>query len=401
MADVRQKKNGKFLVRWRENGKQRYKQFDTRPEAEIFKKQKEPAPIDKLIADAKRRGEYNDLLGELDRWGRPIGTPDATEEQWSVAGYAERMIAADRDLTDSTQARYRTLLRLYIQDTTLGRADIRFLTPEVLRDWWIEDKRRAWAVQVVSKVLRRAMIAGDRPDNPMERVPEIKRPRRKGGEIEPLDSPTIERLAEEAAARPTKFTGEIAEMVRQRDRIAVLLMGYAGLRAGEVGGLRRQDTRRVQGRCQLTIRQQVLRTNGEVYVTQLKSDAARRTIDVPCSLMDEIEAFADRFGTAQDGRLLRGPNGEMRNATNWNHVVATTGKRLGLDVNAHQLRHSAVSLLITELGADPRTVQRFAGHASVNLTLQTYSHLFAHGGQELAEGMERLREQHRRTENLR
>jgi len=229
----------------------------------------------------------------------------------------------------------------------------------------------------------------------LERVPEIKRPRRKGGEIEPLDSPTIERLAAEAAARPTKYTGDVADMVRQRDRIAILLMGYAGLRAGEVGGLRRQDMRRVRGRCQLTIRQQVLRTDGKVYVTQLKSDAARRTIDVPCSLMDEIEAFADRFGTAPDGRLLRGPNGEMRNSTNWNHVVMTTGRRLGLDINAHQLRHSAVSLLIIELGADPRTVQRFAGHASVSLTLGVYGHLFSHGGQELAEGMERLREQHR------
>jgi integrase len=57
-----------------------------------------------------------------------------------------------------------------------------------------------------------------------------------------------------------------------------------------------------------------------------------------------------------------------------------------------------VSLLITELGADPRTVQRFAGHASVNLTLQQYAHLFAYGGQELAEGMERLREQHRNSQ---
>jgi len=398
MADIREKPNGKFLVRWRDAGKQRYRQFDTRPEAEAFKVEKEPAAVDKLIAEARRRGEYVDPFGELDRWGRPVGASlDAAEEKWSFGAYAIRVITADRDLTDSTRARYRTLLRLYVLDTALGRADVRYLTPEVLTDWWNEDERHEWAVQVVSKVLRRAMVAGDRPDNPMQRVPEIKRPRRKSGEIEPLDSPTIERLAEEAAARPTRFTGDVADMVRQRDRIAILLMGYAGLRGGEVGGLRRQDVRRTRGRCQLTIRQQVLRTNGEVYVTQLKSAAGRRTVDIACSLMDEIDAFVERFGTAPDGRLLRGPNGEMRNSTNWNHVVMVTGKRLGMDVNAHQLRHSAVSLLILELNADPRTVQRWAGHASVTLTLQTYGHLFSHGGQELAEGMERLREQHRNT----
>lgn len=65
-----------------------------------------------------------------------------------------------------------------------------------------------------------------------------------------------------------------------------------------------------------------------------------------------------------------------------------------MDVNAHQLRHTAVSLLI-DAGANPRAIQAFIGHSDVRMTLGVYGHLFDQGGQALADIMADLHEAHR------
>jgi integrase len=211
-------------------------------------------------------------------------------------------------------------------------------------------------------------------------------------EVEPLTPAQIEALADAALVARR---GGVSEMSKHRDRLEILVMGFAGLRAGEVGGLRRQDMRRVGKRCQLRLRQQVTRITGQgASVTPLKTQAAMRTVDVACSVFKELESFVKRHPPAADGRVFHGPNGELRAHNDVNHAVVSAGKRIGLDVNAHQLRHTAVSLLIDK-GANPRAIQAFVGHSDVRMTLGTYGHLFDQGGQALADIMESLREQHR------
>jgi integrase len=75
--------------------------------------------------------------------------------------------------------------------------------------------------------------------------------------------------------------------------------------------------------------------------------------------------------------------------------VYAAGKRIGIRVHPHLLRHSAVSLLI-HAGANARAIQAFVGHADISETLGTYGHLFDQSGTELANIMEGLREQHRK-----
>ena len=41
----------------------------------------------------------------------------------------------------------------------------------------------------------------------------------------------------------------------------------------------------------------------------------------------------------------------------------------------HQLRHTCVSVLIAE-GANPKEIQDWVGHASIEETMDTYGHLF-------------------------
>ncbi len=223
------------------------------------------------------------------------------------------MVDADRNLRDTTKALYLRNLRLHVEDTDLGRTDVRDVTPDDLTTWWSDldagPGARRNVHQLVSKALNRAVIAGDRQDNPLRRAPEVKRPgKERQVEVEALSYDQLMELAD--AARASR-RGVVSEMSRERDRLEVLVMGVGGLRAGEVGGLRRQDIRRNGESCELRPRQQVVRETGKpAYVSRLKTTAARRTVSIPCWLMDEIEAFVSRFGVAEDGRVFTGPNGE-------------------------------------------------------------------------------------------
>src|SRR5205807_8131462 len=108
-------------------------------------------------------------------------------------------------------------------------------------------------------------------------------------EIIPLTVDELERLADAAGKS------------HQRDRLAVLLMGYGGLRAGETGGLRVQDVD--FAKCKLSIRQQIVQTHREKHVAPLKTKSARRTIEVACSVTKELKSYVQKNPPCPDGRI--------------------------------------------------------------------------------------------------
>lgn len=391
MADIRVKRNKAgepvaWLVRW-VDGKQRYRQFRSESEAVEFRKEME--------GQAQVRNVFANMPPVPFATG---GFGESEEERWSLAGYAKRIVETD-DIANGTRLGYLRIIEKHFTDTPFGKADLRFVTTEQVREWWagLADGARWDSYKLLSKVFKRALVVGDREDDPMVRAPEIRKPRRKREiDFDPLTAAQIEMLAD-AAARVGSGRRSSSEMTRQRDRLLVLVMGFAGLRAGEAGGVRRQDLVRQGDRCQLRVRQQVVRDvpREAPHVAPLKTSASRRTITVACSLFDELVAFADEFGTAADGRLFRGPNDEARDHAIINGVVHRAAKRAGMTgIHSHLLRHSAVSILIHE-GANPRQVQAFAGHANVTMTLGTYGHLFDEAGAEIGNIMERLRQEHR------
>ena len=53
----------------------------------------------------------------------------------------------------------------------------------------------------------------------------------------------------------------------------------------------------------------------------------------------------------------------------------------------HDLRHTCVALLLTR-GVHPTFVQELLGHATISITLDTYSHLFPSMSDQTATAME-------------
>jgi integrase len=63
-------------------------------------------------------------------------------------------------------------------------------------------------------------------------------------------------------------------------------------------------------------------------------------------------------------------------------------KRVGLpDIRWHDLRHSCFTILLAR-GTHPKYVQHLAGHASIQLTLDRYSHWMPSMGRNTADGMD-------------
>lgn len=63
-------------------------------------------------------------------------------------------------------------------------------------------------------------------------------------------------------------------------------------------------------------------------------------------------------------------------------------KRAGLpDIRWHDLRHTCATLLLSRV-VHPKYVQQLLGHASIQLTLDRYSHWMPSMGKHTAEAME-------------
>jgi integrase len=63
-------------------------------------------------------------------------------------------------------------------------------------------------------------------------------------------------------------------------------------------------------------------------------------------------------------------------------------RRVGLpDIRWHDLRHTCFTILLAR-GTHPKYVQHLAGHASIQLTLDRYSHWMPSMGRNTADGMD-------------
>ena len=169
----------------------------------------------------------------------------------------------------------------------------------------------------------------------------------------------------------------------------MLLAGYAGLRAGEVGGLRIQDVDAENN--QLMIVQATARHGGQRVLGDVKTAAARRRIDVPPFLIKAIQAHVEEHGTAQDGRLFMAYGGGLVVNMTFLSALKAACERLGIEApRFHDLRHTCASLMIAA-GAHPKMIQQHLGHSSISVTLDTYGHLLPSLGKTAAQALESAR----------
>ncbi|HVM34539.1 MAG TPA: tyrosine-type recombinase/integrase [Actinomycetota bacterium] len=149
---------------------------------------------------------------------------------------------------------------------------------------------------------------------------------------------------------------------------------YLGCRWGELVGLKRENLDLLRRKAL------IVGTLEEVggrlaYIEETKTDAGRRTLSIPASL---VEILAEHLARApQSEYVFPGANGGPLRRSNfrkrhWRLAV----ERAGLaPLRFHDLRHTCAALLIAQ-GAHVKEIQMRLGHASVTTTLDVYGHLF-------------------------
>lgn len=317
-----------YKVSWREpDGRQRSKSFRTKREAQQFHAQVVQA---KAIGAAGPAEPSRITLAEwLERWFSTY-TPE-----WAATTSRHRAYICDKWVMP------------YIGGYRLGQlttSAIRDYRARILKEGSTEKNANA-VMRVLSAALGAAVEAELLQANPCGSVRNLRVPRPQPRALTPLQ---VEQIR---AGLPT-----------DRDRLVVSLMAYAGLRPGEVCGLRWDHIR-----DHIILVEQSAQY-GKIIATKTGRSRAIAISDV---LADDLAA-ADRaaeYVTAGDkGGILDWHNWSSRA---WRPVV----RALNVSAVPYDLRHTFASLALHE-GRSLAWVAAAMGHANQTTTLDHYSHMY-------------------------
>jgi integrase len=169
-------------------------------------------------------------------------------------------------------------------------------------------------------------------------------------------------------------------------RLMVLFAATTGARAGEQWAIRWRDIDLVSAKLNISRRVDAYRDEGAP-----KTRAGVRTVPVSAQVIGMLKAWKLRTKFKGPDDLLF-PNGEGNHIGHGDFIRrqfrplldtlqtahrddAADSPDLSRRFHWHALRHFAVSCWI-EAGLAPKTVQTFAGHASLQITMDRYGHLF-------------------------
>lgn len=186
---------------------------------------------------------------------------------------------------------------------------------------------------------------------------------------------------------PSKDAMRLIMQAADENFRAVLIVASAtGMRAGELWALRWKHVDLVGGEVRIETR---VDAYGEEDVT--KTDAGMRTVPLGASVVSVLKAWKlrSKFSKTEDlvfpnekGGYTCHPNLVKRRflplfaALDAKHKEDPANNPPAPPLfNWHGLRHFAVSCWI-EAGLAPKTVQTFAGHSSLQVTMDRYGHLF-------------------------
>jgi integrase len=309
------------------------------------------------------------------------------DENQTVAQYMERWLedSARGDLGHRAYHNYKLQIRRHISPA-FGRLKFSKLTAAHIQSLYaakLRDGLKPSSVRYIHAVLHRALEQAVRfnliPFNPASRVDP---PKIRQEEIKPLDAEQARRFLH--AARGDRF-----------EALYVLSL-TTGLRMGEALGLRWSDVDLDAGTLRVNRQVQRMRGGGGLVFSEPKN-ASRRTLELPQRAVEALRSHRKRqfeeklraTDYADSGLVFATGKGTPIDAQNIiNRFFKPLLKRAELpNIRWHDLRHTYATLLLAR-GTHPTYVQKSLGHASVQLTLDRYSHWMPSMGRNTAEGID-------------
>lgn len=290
-----------------------------------------------------------------------------------------RLTARGEQLRPKTRDLYETCLRLHILPV-LGPLPLARLTTAAIRSWHSAlladgcgSALAAKCYRLLRSILGTAVEDGLVAANPCTI---------KGAGVERADERYLPTLDEVYA---------LASTVQPQFRAMVLLAALGGLRRGELLALGRRDVDLLNRTVEVRL-QRLETKSGYHYIGPPKTEAGRRKLALPRSLVPELEAHLAHWAEPGPGGLLfPGAHGGPLRLRVWQREWTRARRLLGLEhVHLHDLRHVAATLAAST-GATTKELMHRLGHASPAAALR-YQHATSKRDEAIADGIDRLLE---------
>lgn len=282
----------------------------------------------------------------LDRWLADVAKPAVRPRTYQIYEWAVRKHIVRR----------------------IGGTPLQKLTPIHIQGWFTSmaaDGVSARTQQIVFTPLRRALKQAMRwgllRHNPCDGV---ERPRAPRPQFTALDVKQVAALLKAAKS----------------DRLYALyvLAVTTGLRQGELLGLQWTDIDLKAARLSVNHILEEATTKGSPRLAEPKTATSRRRVDLPKLAVAALRQHRRRM--LADGHVggyvfCDTDGGPIRknNLTRRSFKPLLVAAKLP-DIRFHDLRHTAATLLLAQ-EVHPKVVQERLGHAQINITLDTYSHV--------------------------
>jgi integrase len=354
-GSMRQLPSGRWQARYRDTAGKTHtapETFATRPEAARFL-----AQVETDLA----RGEWTDP-----RAGRV-----------SFAEWAGRWQATTTNLRPNTRALHGYLLRRFLlpafADTALADLDLM-----AVRSWLaglegaaVSPNTVAKAYRLLARILDTAVEAGLIVRNPCS-----------------VKGAATERAAEMRVATVAQVAA-LVQAIHPRYRALVLVAAYAGLRWGELVGLRVKRVDLLHGR--VTVAEQATEIDGHFTWGPPKTEAGRRTVTLPAVAAAALaEHLATYSQSGPDGLVFTSTEGGLLRRSNFQRRVWRPATRAAgvAGLRFHDLRHTSATLSIAA-GASTRELMARMGHSSSAAALR-YQHVMAGRDTAIAAALDEL-----------
>lgn len=302
------------------------------------------------------------------------GSP-AKDDKVAFGDFAGTWMAitlAASDRKESTKSLYSSITRNHIVGSDLGRLPLNKVKPSSVERWILQLRHKGLSASTVRQAYTVARAVGDAAvrDGHLARNPvaAVRRPKVSSQEAVYLEPAQVEALLE--AARTSRY------------RPLLELLVNTGLRRGEALALKWDDIDLVEKL--LRVRGTLARVDGELMVTDAKSERSRRSIPLSAPALAALSSIKKRQAEEQlragnlwasTGYVFTTELGEPCDPRNALRALTSAAARANLNsIGLHTLRHSAASAMISN-GVPLKVVSDILGHSGIAITADIYGHV--------------------------
>ncbi len=350
MATIRKRTLPSGLVRWQVDftdqlGKRRSKLFPRRKDADVYL-----VKVRSLVANHTYLADCESIT--------------VSEAAASWLEHCDMRCKTGRRMERTTLRDYSDKVRLHLKDPEIGIADqllVRLTRRHVneLRDRLLMSGRSEHMARRVISVLK--LILNHAIDN---------------GQLfaNAADGVTVIRSSRIDYKAPVPSKEDIRRLIAAASedfKPQLIVSALGGLRASEMRGLRWQDVDFEAGFIHIRQRADAFNKMGEP-----KSKAGFRDIPAGPMVLNCLRHWRLRCPKNELDLVFPAPRGGIQQHTNLlKRLFKPLCAEIGITMRWHDLRHFAVSLWI-EQEFSIKEVMTFAGHSSVQMTMERYGHLF-------------------------